>query len=179
MYNCHDTRIGKRTCRRGRSKETQGKGVTCTVWVSTPWNKRRHKWVVLWKRNPDGTGTGSRAGSWIYDCICKILLKGIGKKLCDSRWEEKTEEFPGIPKDLWGVRMWSMSFGLLYRKLWSWWPFSALKIYECVISKIALKISLKRLYLPFVSFIINWKDITLQKSFLFSVLYSNFFLVFI
>lgn len=85
-----------------------------------------------------------------------------------------TEEFPGIPKDLWGVRMWSMSFGLLYRKLWSWWPFSALKIYECVISKIALKISPKRLYLPFVSFIINWKDIPLEKSFLFSVLYSNF-----
>lgn len=54
-------------------------------------------------RNAEGTGMVSRVGSHIYDCICKILLKGIGKKLCDSRWEGKTEEFPGMPKDLWGV----------------------------------------------------------------------------
>lgn len=125
-------------------------------------------------RNSEGTGTVIRAGSHVYDCICKILLKGIRKKLCESRWEGKTEEFPGMPRDLCGVSMWSMSFGLLYRKLWSWWPLSALKIYECVISKIALKISPKRLYSPFVSFIINWKDSPLERSFFFSAILPFF-----
>lgn len=130
-------------------------------------------------RNSEGTGAGSTVGSRIYDCICKILLKWIEKKLCDSRWKGKTKEFPGMLKDLWVVWMRSVSFGLLCRKLWSWWPLSAPKISECVISEIAFKISLKRLYLPFVSFILNWRDSPLERSFFFSVLYSDFFQFFI
>lgn len=50
-------------------------------------------------RNSEGTGTGSTVGSRICDCICKISLKWI-EKLRDSRWEGKTEEFPGMPEDL-------------------------------------------------------------------------------
>lgn len=63
-------------------------------------------------------------------------------------WERKTGELSGAPKDLWGVLMWSMSFGLSNKKLWLWWPLSALKIYECVIPEKVLKISSKSSVCP-------------------------------
>lgn len=90
---------------------------------------------------------------------------GNKETLCDSRCGGKAEAFPEMPKDLWGVWMWNMSLGLLNRKLWLWWPLSTLQIYECGISKIALKISPKTFCLPFVSFIINWKDSPLDGIF--------------
>lgn len=53
------------------------------------------------------------------------------------------------------------------------------KTSECVISKIALEITPIRLPLPFVSFIINWKGIPLERNLFFFSMYSLFFLFFI
>lgn len=52
------------------------------------------------------------------------------------------------------------------------------KTSECVISKIALEITPIRLPLPFVSFIINWKGIPLERNLFFLLYVLPFFPVF-
>lgn len=76
------------------SEETQGKWVThCMGMESLKRSKAQttgtlKEIVKQYIRNSEGSGIGGRAGSCIYDCISKILLERIGKKLCDSRWED-------------------------------------------------------------------------------------------
>lgn len=166
----------------GRSKKAlRERGSTRLCKCGAPKKQLRHGQLVLWRRLSnqilDTQRMQAQAAELSYTFMTAFVR--FYWRESGSKWEGKTEELSGAPKDLWGVWMWSASFDLLHRKSWLWWPLSALKTYECVISKIALKISSKRLCLPFVSFIITWKDSRLERGFFFSIIYSHFFLVLI